>query len=205
MHPAKTLRIHRTYCQPPTEVLRPLCPFGRRASRCASYKPKIKALSQSAVRMPAYRRAREARQAPARIRQSPRRIRCSSASRCAGRDRHRVQHYVATARAGVLRSCLIFESKRRPRRRYTAFDVLPPDHSSRDGVTTDMYNHMPRRRARRNVAYVRALLTTASPLLTARSRPGRVHDASRPDRQGVLDEERPMEGPGAPGAPAYPG
>jgi hypothetical protein len=76
-------------------------------------------------------------------------------------------HAASGMREGFSRSCLIFESKRMPRRRYTTFDVLPASNHFRDAVTMDMYNRMPARRAWRIVAHVRAVLTTASPLLTA--------------------------------------
>ncbi len=64
----------------------------------------------------------------------------------------------------------------------------------------DMYNRIRRTRSWRMVAHVRAVLTTGLPLLTERGAACRVHRASRPYRQGLLDDERPMEGPGAPGA-----
>ena len=52
----------------------------------------------------------------------------------------------------------------------------------------DIYNRIPRRRSCRIVAPLRAVLTTGYPLLTAPGFAFRVLDASRPDRQGVLDD-----------------
>jgi len=58
----------------------------------------------------------------------------------------------------LLRSCLIFESKRMPRRRYTGFDVLPARNQFRSTIAMDMYNRMPDAGSWRIVAYVRAVL-----------------------------------------------
>jgi hypothetical protein len=81
------------------------------------------------------------------------------------------------ARRALWRSCLIFESKRMPRRRYTAFDLLPRRNRFRSALTMDMYNRMPRPRPWQIVARVRAVLTTVFPLLTARGAACRVHGA----------------------------
>ena len=130
--------------------------------------------------------------------------------RYASGDWHRIGHLAAVATERRHRSCLIFESKRMPRGRYTGFDVLPPANCSRAGTTMDICNRVPRCRLWQTVAYVRALLTTVFPLLTLRSAARRVRLATErwifldPYGQGVLDDERPMDGPGAPGAPVNP-
>jgi hypothetical protein len=81
------------------------------------------------------------------------------------------------ARAALSRSCLIFESKRMPRRRYTAFDLLPRRNQFRSAPAMDMYNRMPRPGSWQIIAPVRAVLTTVFSLLTPRAAACRVHRA----------------------------
>jgi len=92
----------------------------------------------------------------------------------ASRDWHRVVYPAVIATARLSRSCLIFESKRMPRARYTGFDVLQPVTCIDVGISTDMSNRVPPRRWWQIIASVRALLTTALPLLTLRTAPCRV-------------------------------
>ena len=110
------------------------------------------------------------------------------------------------ATQGFYRSCLIFESKRRPRDRCTVVELLRVDYVPRRTATMHMYNRMPRPPSPASPSDGRALLTTDSRLLTVspgffrvRITAERRHFSTRL-RQGVLDVLRPMEGPGADGA-----